>query len=380
MASKTSKNILLVSRKCGFHGGVERFVFDTAVILKKVGFNVSGLFEEAGHDMVKYEIPFDEVYIFGQDSSYEKFNFDFALINKVASSEIIKLTRLRSKVTAVYFHDHDYYCLRKHKYYPVGRINCQNRFSPLLCSLCSGLIEKRNEGLHWIRLKEFQQRIAEIKACNSFVVMSDYMRNNLLCNGYPSEKIIKLYPVKQIERVPERKPDGSLVYAGQLIRGKGIDLLLKAMTKMRNRAKLFILGVGNDEERLKELCAKYRLTNRVEFTGWVRNSTEYLDKASVAVVPSLWQEPFGLVGIEAFSRKVPVVGFDVGGINEWLKHEGNGILVPERNTLKMAAALDCLISNEELAEQFGDSGYRFVKDHFKKSDFISTFERMLGGF
>jgi glycosyltransferase involved in cell wall biosynthesis len=70
----------------------------------------------------------------------------------------------------------------------------------------------------------------------------------------------------------------------------------------------------------------------VEFTGWVGpdERDRLLDDADLLVVPSLWPEPFGLIGLEAAGRGVPAAAFDVGGIGEWLRDGINGYLAPAR--------------------------------------------------
>ena len=69
---------------------------------------------------------------------------------------------------------------------------------------------------------------------------------------------------------------------------------------------------------------------RIEFTGWVNaeERTRLLSDADLLVVPSLWPEPFGLIGLEAAACGVPAVAFDVGGIGEWLHDGVNGHLAP----------------------------------------------------
>ena len=70
---------------------------------------------------------------------------------------------------------------------------------------------------------------------------------------------------------------------------------------------------------------------RATFTGWLAGDGEdRLDvaRASVPALPSVWPEPFGLVGLEAAALGVPAIAFDVGGISEWLRHDVNGVAVP----------------------------------------------------
>ena len=69
---------------------------------------------------------------------------------------------------------------------------------------------------------------------------------------------------------------------------------------------------------------------KAEFPGYVSGSkkAELIDQADLLVVPSLWPEPFGLVGIEAGSHGLPAVAFDVGGISDWLIPGYSGELAP----------------------------------------------------
>ena len=73
--------------------------------------------------------------------------------------------------------------------------------------------------------------------------------------------------------------------------------------------------------------------SQVEFTGWLGadDRTRLLGDADLLVVPSLWPEPFGLIGLEAAACGVPAAAFDVGGISEWLHDGVNGHLAPARS-------------------------------------------------
>ena len=94
----------------------------------------------------------------------------------------------------------------------------------------------------------------------------------------------------------------NILYVGQLIRGKGVDTLLKAQAILNRQLTvpipLHILGAGNDEQRLKSLAVELGLADSVVFKGWVahENLVGYYDAASLVVVPSRWPEPFGMVG------------------------------------------------------------------------------------
>src|SRR5688572_4024041 len=89
---------------------------------------------------------------------------------------------------------------------------------------------------------------------------------------------------------------------------------------------------------------------RVEITSWLssESAADALDCADLLVVPSLWPEPFGMVGVEAARRGVPSVAFAVGGIPEWLIDGATGTLVPARppTAKAFAAAIASTLSND----------------------------------
>ena len=372
---------MYVSATGGFFGGVERYIYDSARLLSGHGFEVSGLFEQtSGRDTDTFLKVFRKIYSPADIDALDGSEFDIAFVHKV--TDPIMLRKIRRKfMTIVFVHDHDYYCLRKHKYFPFRRINCHLPFNPVYCSFCSGLVERENNHFKFIKLCRRITLIREIKKCNAFAVISGYMRDNLLMNGFSEKSIYKLYPYRHLKESVFREghKDGPpvILYVGQLVRGKGVDLLLMALARLDIAFKAYIVGGNNDEEYLKKISSGLGLDDKVIFTGWQSNPDAYFEKADVVVFPSRWQEPFGLVGIEAFSFRLPVVAFDIGGVSEWLTDNHNGILVPEKDIDGMAEGIKRLLQDKMLAGKFGNNGYDFVKKHCSAENFISGFEAMI---
>ena len=129
-----------------------------------------------------------------------------------------------------------------------------------------------------------------------------------------------------------------LLFAGQLIRGKGVHLLLEAMAKMKSHRTLDIVGTGNMEGELKLLAERLGLKGRVRFNGFQDSPQEWMRRAACVVVPSFWQEPYGLVAAEAVALGRPVVAFAIGGLPEAC--QGKATLVPPGDIAALAAALE----------------------------------------
>ena len=122
-----------------------------------------------------------------------------------------------------------------------------------------------------------------------------------------------------------------VIFLGRLTRLKGCGPLVQAVRRASDRmgrvVTLTIAGEGPERQSLERLAAS--LDVRATFPGWVddRGKADLLSRSAVLAIPSLWPEPFGLVGLEAAAFGVPAVGFDVGGISTWLSNDVNGRLV-----------------------------------------------------
>ena len=163
-----------------------------------------------------------------------------------------------------------------------------------------------------------------------------------------------------IDREPTRRRaaqrgEWRLALMARLSELKGSALLLDALRFLatwRSRPiTLTIIGDGPERGSLEQRARRLRAAHpgvTVQFTGWLDGGerTARLREADLLVVPSVWPEPFGLVGVEAGLLGIPAVAFAVGGIPDWLEAGVNGELAPgERPDAKglataIARALD----------------------------------------
>jgi len=369
---KEFQRVLYVSEKAGFFGGVERYIYDSAKALKNGGWLVSMMYVEESRDLDDFLGIFYKTFKMDEiDKIIAEEDFDLVVIFKVNDAGLVSKLRLAFN-TSVCVSDHDYYCMRHHKYFPVGRMNCLLPANFFYCSVCT--LCKKN-------FFKFSALLIEIRKCRSFMVLSEYMRSNLLMNGFPEKNIYKIYPVCEIPAAQDRKKAFAnppvIMFAGQLIRGKGVDLMLRALALLNKDYHALIVGDGKDMDFLKQLASKLGIADKVEFAGWQNDISKFWNKADIAVFPSRWQEPFGLTGIEAFAHKVPVVGFDVGGVTEWLYHGKNGLVVPSKDVVTLCAELEFLLGSHEIAEGMGIVAYKFVAKNFKAKSFVNAMDALL---
>lgn len=208
------------------------------------------------------------------------------------------------------------------------------------------------------------------------VVASRYMRDELAASGVPRERIEviplpaqrparRLLPLaRDIDPSTERTPP-VVLFVGRLVEHKGGDALLAAMDHVTTPAHVVFVGDGSDRARLEALARSVPTRHRVTFEGWLageRLESRYAEAALVAV-PSLWLEPFGLVGLEAMAHAKPVVAFDRGGISEWLSNGETGTLVSGGDVRAFGVAIDALLRDPARARAMGATGQaRLARD------------------
>jgi glycosyltransferase involved in cell wall biosynthesis len=147
---------------------------------------------------------------------------------------------------------------------------------------------------------------------------------------------------------PQDLPSGSFVlFAGDPGAHKGIDVLLDAWSgRSAPEAELYLATTRPVTRPLPPRVRSGRLTPDQMPAAWRR--------ASVAVAPSLWPEPFGLVVLEAMSAGTPIVASAVGGLAELVRDGVDGILVPPGNVAALRSAIDRLLVDDDLRADLGD--------------------------
>ncbi len=116
------------------------------------------------------------------------------------------------------------------------------------------------------------------------------------------------------------------------------------------------------------------MQERVAFAGWLgpEQLAHELAEASIVAIPSLWPEPFGLVGIEALAAGRPVVASATGGVEEWLDDGRTGLCVPAGDAKALAEALSELLADPARQQEMGAAGRRDVAERFTESRHVAA--------
>ncbi len=160
---------------------------------------------------------------------------------------------------------------------------------------------------------------------------------------------------------------------GILIILKALDLLLDEQSRQKDNAEhpflhLHIFGTG-DKTYVRELetfLHEKHLTQVVTFHGKVSQDEliRFYDCSDIMLVPSLWQEPFGLVVAEAMARGLPVIASNIGGPAEILTHDVNGLLIEPGDEQALASAITQLLENSQQRAQLASAARTTVQERF----------------
>ena len=175
------------------------------------------------------------------------------------------------------------------------------------------------------------------------------------------------------------RPSPIALFASRLERNKGTQLLPEIAKLLPSGAKLVVVGEGEQRDELLETVTRAGIDDRLVFRGWLEGKElmRAYGEARVIIFPSLLDEPFGRVGIEAMAVGRPVVAFDVGGVREWLTHGETGFLVPRGDVRKMAEFCRLLLENPDLADRLGRTGQERVSSLYDRERILSRLEEAL---
>ncbi|MGM3309303.1 glycosyltransferase family 4 protein [Anabaena sp. WFMT] len=216
------------------------------------------------------------------------------------------------------------------------------------------------------------------------IVCTEYMRGEVVRTlQSPGSKIDVIYNGIRPEKKQHHKDfhaqdfrrqfaadhEKIVYYLGRMTHEKGVPVLLNAAPKvlwqMGGYVKFVIVGGGNTDH-LKRQAGDLGIWDKCYFTGFL--SDEYLDKfqtiADCAVFPSLY-EPFGIVALESFASRVPVVVSDTGGFPEVVQHTKTGIVTWANNSDSLAWGILEVLKNPGYQQWLVDNAYQDLERRFR---------------
>jgi spore coat protein SA len=243
--------------------------------------------------------------------------------------------------------------------------------------------------LHNSHLVERPERLMRQLRVDRLVFVSEFLRrqatskfpqldtSSVLYNG--ADQSI-FYPAEERKSNPEI---ATVLFAGRLVADKGVHILLEAMRLLEKegvRLQAQIVGsssFGSGKETDYTRRLKRTSPANVVFLPYCSGAGlgDLFRQADIFCSPSVWEEPFGLVNVEAFASAVPVVSTYGGSSSEIFAH-GGGILVESGSAVQLASALRLLAENPELRMHLGQQGYATFLARFTWSNVRAQVEHI----
>ena len=324
-----------------------------------------------------------------------------ALSSKVNHYVFIDVTSFKAKIKRriySYFHSNEYYNYFIEYYFEKIYAYLKNKsYDYIILENCPGYTYKLSQRgyknlilhLHNDLLHSKSRYHDDIfKGLYKILTVSDYIKKRVstiqqsnkihtICNGID---LHKFSPKDNLsinrKSIGFTEKDFVIVYSGRINNEKGISELIDAMLQLKNPCiKLMILGSSffdnarNEDVFIQSLKDKAkRLENTIVFTGFIPYSQvpEYLQLADISVLPSMWEEPFGLTIVEAMAVGLPLITTRSGGIPEIC--EGVAVIVERNNIVKnLANAILYLYQDTEKRKRMASASLERAKLFDKKT-------------
>ena len=201
---------------------------------------------------------------------------------------------------------------------------------------------------------------------------SSAVDRHLSVNGVTRRMVIPLFTTIVPRTGSGHDTRRRVVFAGRIVPSKGVEVLMHAARAVD--AEFVICGDGRRLDAMRRLARRLGVRERVCFKGWLGADelAHELAEASVVVMPSVWPEPFGLVGIEALAAGRPVVASSTGGVGDWLEDGVSGLCVRPGDAPALARALNELLADPARQRTMGAAGREMVAARFSPEQHVAA--------
>jgi glycosyltransferase involved in cell wall biosynthesis len=385
--------ILHVNEHSLIKGGAEAYLFDTIKHLEKRGHTcyLAHAKDEPNIDISSIILP-----SIGQASAtnlekeikslkgfVEKNNPDIIHIHSIWNIEFIKEC-LNLKPCLMTSHDYRWLCPDSKFYWKYPQCSCDRTpgWACAASSLKNKCLTLRPNLMvrHIQRINKFKQLSPKIRA---IITASQYVANRYKKASYPVSKthVIPYYcsfaPLKRPRPLPKQK---CISIIGRTADYKGIDYFLSALGNLPNDVSGCVMGDfgAKKEKDILQKAISANCDKRIKLESWSdRNGvSRLLNKTSILIFPSIWPEPFGIIGLEAMSFGVPVIGSEIGGIPDWLKNGITGYLCKPKSAEEIASFANKILNDPSLMSSMGRAGQESIRKkylpelHMKKLEHV----------
>jgi len=179
--------------------------------------------------------------------------------------------------------------------------------------------------------------------------------------GYKVFQVPNAIDISSLSSNKDRRYEKQIIFAGRLSKEKGIDSLIKIAKKLPSDIHVIILGTGPEEQKIKELV---KTQKNIHYLGYqIKENTISLIRGSdILIQPSL-KEGISSTLLESMACKTAIITSNVGGNNELIKNNVNGIIIDPQDTDSFVQQITNLLNNVELQKSLVDQALNTVEKY-----------------
>ena len=238
---------------------------------------------------------------------------------------------------------------------------CKRHKMPFVSWTDGTLFSERNFGK-----VQLWSRKHVIRRADSYIASSSKAKEAQVYYGALEEKCHISYltvDVDQYVQKPQGKGNGKILCVGSLIERKGIDLLLKALSELREPYDLFIAGTGEEKESLEKLAQELKIDDKIHFLGHLNRAEllkHYAD-SDLFVLPTR-EDCFALVILEAMCSGLPIICSKYAdGAYDLLENEKNGFVIDPYDTKKFREFIQRILKDKEIQKNMRKESEKIIE-------------------
>lgn len=289
--------------------------------------------------------------------------------------------------TVRFIHNHDFYCSGRRLTLEYPSRPCTHRHGRacVLRHLTHGC-GSGNPVADFLRYRHVGRSLNALRGAHALQVMSDVLRAQLIANGVPADRIVKLPPCAPAAPSTSATHGGmvrSILHVGGLLGHKGVWMVVRMLRQLPRDVQLVFAGGGNEKELLEAHVRRRGLGERVRIVGEPTPAQWSLlyREATLVIMPVLWNEPLGLDGLAAMAYGRPVVAFDTPGIREWLEDGQTGVAVPFGERRLFRDTVLGLLEDPVRLRAMGKRAREVWRDRFRPerhiTELVACYEKVL---
>lgn len=375
MTTKRTKICYIITK--GNWGGAQKYVYNLATNLPKEKYEVVVILGEG--QTLKTKLEENKIRVF----EIESLKRNISLKDEIKSfSDIFKIIKKEKP---------DVLHLNSPKASGIGALIGRILNVPKIITTVHGFTWNEDRNILQKSLIYFFSWITIILTHKTIVIASTEKNEVLKLPLINSEKIILIR--NGVEKIPfvekddarkkllsdvGKKDAGSVLWLGtiaELHRNKGLEYLINSLSKVNKPFICFIIGEGEEREKLEKIIKRNNLEGRVFMPGFIDSANHYIKAFDIFILPSI-KEGFPYAILEAGSAGLPVIASSVGGIGDIIENNKNGILIPAKNSGEIVKSINYLINFSDKQSSFGSNLREKVLNEFSIDKMLEEIKKL----